>query len=99
MTTLQNFFLKSKYKVNYGADVVRPDNSEDPTDYRLMKDTFVASYKKYHFENIVGPGSDIHTGIIKDLSEYRFSKTIDGMNLLEITHEIMHEPASDQSSV
>ena len=55
-----------------------------------MKDTFVANYKKYDFENIVGPGSDIHSGIIKDLSAYRFSKTIDGMHLLTISHEIMN---------
>ena len=45
ITTLENFFLKSKYKIEYGADIIRPTALENATDYRLMKDTLIGLFK------------------------------------------------------
>ena len=45
ITTLENFFLKSKYKIEYGADIIRPVALDNATDYRLMKDTLVGLFK------------------------------------------------------
>ena len=87
---LEDVFLKSKYKIDYGEDAVRPAALATQMDYKLMKDTFVSTYYKRTWTRLKGPECDA--------SSCRVSKTIDGLHMLNITHDILKCEDSNKSA-